>query len=1042
MGSQFDKQEAEIQRLKKELLFYSAYDTFIKKSTDLFCTFNDDWIIVLADFNFSALGYNVLQLNGASFTQVIAPSDSKATIDCIEEAKRTGSTATIINKTIHSSGCFYYYQWRFWYDTTTNLFHAYAFDVNDFQVTKQKYLASDILLNDAQKLAKTGSWIFYLESEELIWSDELYAIFEIEKSTDDLYAAYLSRLALPDLELLNKKLETLLKTKEPYEIEHQIHFPNLRHKWIFGTGLPILDESNNIIGCKGIAQDITKNKEIEFLLKTKVAQDNEKAIKELEEKSNSKFRNYVENAPDGVFVTNEKGRFFEVNPAASKITGFSIEELLTMSTKDFQKPGNSEEFYQIVQELMGLGSIKKELQFIHKDGSLRWWSLDAVKLSETSYLGFVKDITDRKKIEKEVQESEERYRVLVKQMIDAIVISTTDGQILSVNENACKFSGYTEEELLTKSIYDFLSNDQVKIEPLQFEKLHMGLSVQSERKIVLNENKVLYVELISKLLYDGTVLTIVRDITERKAAEALLIESEKFLTETQQIANIGSFSIDLITNEWTRSKLLDAIFGIESSEAFNSYSWFALVHSDHKEIMYKYIMEEILDKKTPFDKEYKIIRAHDGEERWLHGKGSLKLDKKGQPYVLVGTIRDVTERKILDLELNKAKEKAEEANKAKTEFLANMSHEIRTPLNGIIGFSDLLSATNLEKNQMEYMDIINESAITLMGIINDILDFSKIEAGKLELNIEEIDLYELVDQTIHLFKFQAQQKKIGLAVSIQDQVPRYIWADSLRLKQVLVNLINNAIKFTSFGQIHLDLKVIAIDDNRFFNVQFSVKDTGIGIKQNNQVKIFQSFVQEDATTSRQYGGTGLGLTISNQLLGLMKSELYVKSQYGEGSDFYFSVIFEKTNPTKIKTMQSLLEVEVQKEINCNCLKVLIVEDNSVNRFLAVTLIKRIIPNAVIEEAQNGEEAMVFINDALFDLILMDIQMPIMNGFETATEIRKLEQYKKVPIIALTAGILNGEREKCLEFGMSDYLSKPILSKDLQQMIQKWVSIKD
>lgn len=208
------------------------------------------------------------------------------------------------------------------------------------------------------------------------------------------------------------------------------------------------------------------------------------------------------------------------------------------------------------------------------------------------------------------------------------------------------------------------------------------------------------------------------------------------------------------------------------------------------------------------------------------------------------------------------------------------------------------------------------------------------------------------------------------------------------------------------------------------------------------MKIFQSFVKEDATTSRQYGGTGLGLTISNQLLGLMKSDLYVKSQYGEGSDFYFSVIFEKTNPTKIKTMQSLLEVEVQKEINCNFLKVLIVEDNSVNRFLAVTLIKRIIPNAVIEEAQNGEEAMVFINDALFDLILMDIQMPIMNGFETATEIRKLEQYKKVPIIALTAGILNGEREKCLEFGMSDYLSKPILSKDLQQMIQKWVSIKD
>lgn len=1042
MGSQFDNQESEIERLKKELLFYSAYDSFIKKSTDLFCTFNDEGTIALAGFNFSALGYNLARLEGAPFNQIIAPADAKATLDCIQEAKSTAKTTTIINKTMRSSGVGYYYQWRFWYDTTSNLFHAYAFDVNDFQVTKQKYLASDLLLNDAQKLAKTGSWVFYLGSEELIWSDELYSIFEIEKSTDDLYSLYLSHISLPDLELLNDKLNTLLKTKEPYEIEHQIHFSNHQSKWIFATAMPIFDESNNLIGLKGIAQDITKNKEIELLRKTKAAQDKEKVIRELEEKSNSKFRNYVENAPDGIFVTNEKGDFIEVNPAASKITGYSKEELLSMSTIDFADPESPENYFQVLNEVKYFGNNIKDLKFIHKNGSIRWWSLDAVKLSDTTFLGFVKDITDRKKIEREIQESEERYRVLVQQMLDAIVISTIEGRILSVNENACKITGYTENELLSKSIFDFVTDDELLINPFQFEKLYKGLSVQTERKVKLNADKILDVELNSKLLYDGTVLTIVRDITERKAAEALLIESEKFLTETQQIANIGTFTINLVTNEWTRSKLLDAIFGIEPSEAFNSYSWFAIVHPDHQEIMYKYITEEVMGKKTSFDKEYKIIRVHDGEERWLHGKGQLKINKDGEPYVLVGTIRDVTESKILDIELTKAKEKAEVANKAKTEFLANMSHEIRTPLNGIIGFSDLLSATDLDNNQREYMSTINASAMTLLGIINNILDFSKIEAGKLELNIEEIDLYELVHQTIHLFKILAQQKKIDLEVTIQNGVPRYIYADSLRLKQVLVNLINNAIKFTSFGQIHLDLKVIAVDDNRFFDVQFSVKDTGIGIKPKNQEKIFQSFVQEDATISRQFGGTGLGLTISNQLLALMNSELHLKSQHGEGSDFYFSIIFEKTNSHEVKTMQNPIEVVVQKEVNGDCLKVLIVEDNSVNRFLAVTLIKRIIPNAVIKEAQNGEEAMTFINDALFDLILMDIQMPIMNGFETATEIRKIEAYKNVPIIALTAGILNGEREKCLEFGMNDYLSKPILAKDLQQMIQKWVLIKD
>ena len=254
-------------------------------------------------------------------------------------------------------------------------------------------------------------------------------------------------------------------------------------------------------------------------------------------------------------------------------------------------------------------------------------------------------------------------------------------------------------------------------------------------------------------------------------------------------------------------------------------------------------------------------------------------------------------------------------------------------------------------------------------------------------------------------------------------------------------MINNALKFTSFGQINLDLKVVQVR-NQFHTIQFSVKDTGIGIKPKNQQKIFQSFVQEDATTSRQFGGSGLGLTISNQLLGLMKSELHLKSQQGEGSDFYFSITFEKINSLKMKPDEKTIEVEIQQELNGDNLSVLIVEDNSVNRFLAVTLIKRIVPNAEIIEAKNGEEAIAIINNQCFDIILMDIQMPIMNGYEAATEIRKIPKYQNVPIIALTAGILNGEREKCLEYGMNDYLSKPILAKDLQEMIQKWVLIKD
>jgi PAS domain S-box-containing protein len=639
-------------------------------------------------------------------------------------------------------------------------------------------------------------------------------------------------------------------------------------------------------------------------------------------------------------------------------------------------------------------------------------------------------------VEKE-KECDEKYRVLVKQMLDAIVVTTFDGQILSVNDNTCTISGFTEEELLTKSIYDFVFDDELLIKPFQYKKLRKGLSVQSERKVKRNDGTILYLEIRSKLLTNNTILSILRDVSHRKLAEILLIEKEQFLTETQQIASIGTYSIDLKNAKWSRSPLLDTLLGISSADSFDSHMWLDLVHPDFKQDLEHYIMDDVLTQKHPFDKEYKIIRPSDGKERWFHGKGSLKCDASGIPYVIVGTIRDITERKELEIALIKAKKKAEKANKTKSEFLANMSHEIRTPLNGIIGFSNLLSATNLDEHQVEYLKTINESAITLLGIINNILDFSKIEAGKFQLNIEQVDLYELVQQAIHLFKFQAQQKGVELSVTIHENVPCFVYADALRLKQVLVNLISNAIKFTFIGQIHVDIQVVGGFKESVFAIHFSVKDTGIGIKEKNQDKIFESFVQEDTTTSRVFGGTGLGLTICNQLLGLMGSELKVNSQVGVGSVFYFTVNLKEL-PNQTQNNYDTIVMEKTNEINWDDFKVLIVEDNKVNRYLAVTLTKKIFPNAIISEANDGDEAIQLAQNKIFDLILMDIQMPLKNGYEATAEIRKLPQYKNIPIIALTAGILNGEREKCIEFGMNDYLSKPILVQDFQQIIQKWI----
>jgi len=688
----------------------------------------------------------------------------------------------------------------------------------------------------------------------------------------------------------------------------------------------------------------------------------------------------------------------------------------------------------------------------------------------------LRDLSDA---EKALKESEEKFQLFVDFAYDCETWLGPDGNYVYVSPSCKRITGYSAEEFMRNS---HLSVDIVHPEDRESFEQHRNQhftekngSAHIDYRIITIKGETRWVSHMCQPVFGrkGEWLgrrASNRDITEHKMAEVMLSTSKEQLKFIIDNSSDVAYRRDLRIDRFDYlSPAIEEVtgFSIDEMYAFRTDDMTARVHPDDLNVV-PIKFKNLKEIKSVIEYRFK---CKDGMYRWLSDSFRILADSHGNPHYRIGVVRNITERKKMEedlrrskdeleqrvaertlwlqranealqyemmkhketaVELLKAKDAADAAVEAKAEFLANMSHEIRTPLNAVIGLTGILLNMDLKPDQKEYIETIRSSGDTLLAVINDILDFSKIDSGKMKLEYQPFDLQSCVEDSLDLVAQKAKEKGLNLAYRIENSAPSTIVGDPTRLRQILINLLSNAVKFTEQGSVEVFVTSEALDDGKC-NLHIAVRDSGIGIPQDKMDKIFQSFSQADMSTTRKYGGTGLGLAISKRLVEVMGGEIRVESVEGIGSTFHFTLPVDAYLGHLPKPEETLPQRKSDEHVN---LRILLAEDNTVNQKVMLHMLKYLGYRADI--AANGVEVLKAMELESYDLVLMDIQMPEMDGFETAQEIRR--RWPNGPmIIALTAYAMDGDREKCLCAGMDDYIAKPVKVDDLVALLNNVIS---
>ena len=786
--------------------------------------------------------------------------------------------------------------------------------------------------------------------------------------------------------------------------------------------------------------------------------------------SERKFRALFETMAQGVIYHDGMGKIIDANPAAEKILGFKLSQIQGRDSADpiwkaIHEDGSeySGPEHPAIKALATGQPVNGKIMGVyhHQEGKYHWIKVNATpefRQDEQQpyqvYSSF-EDVTKQIEMTQALEKSREQYFQLFENIQNGVVIyravdNGEDFQIIDINKAAENMERRNKNEVIGKlvtqafpGIRDFgLLKIFKKVWQTGQSGEHNAEYYHDHRISGWRNNRVYK-------LPSGEIVAVYEDYSEKKKAQE---ELERFKTISDQ-ALYGTCITDAEGTIIYINDYFAHIHGYERQAVVGKH--ISIFHTKEQLQCLKELTQHLLETKGVFPATETWHLRKDGKEFPMLMSGLVLQNYSGSKPMIATSAVDISDQKELEFtlkaqqeelkatneemeamneELIESEEQARKANQAKNEFLANMSHELRTPLNGIIGFSEIVKGTLLTEDQLRYMDIVLTSANHLLEIIGDILDFSRIEAGKYQLHPEKTQLRVLVEKMISILRYSTQEKGLSLVVDMSDDIPAYVQVDGSRLRQILLNLLSNAIKFTEKGKIVLTINRLKMQDDRV-RLLFSVTDTGIGIKQDDQEIIFRPFHQLDMSNTRAYGGTGLGLAISRDLLQKMNSTLKLKSIYGEGSEFSFELLLPYYEPKPVST-EDLDPAEPVNNCSYSGKKILIVEDNHINMEYVKTALSLFSKDLQIIEAHQGKEAYQQYLNHKPDLILMDIIMPKVDGYQATAMIR--QEDTTIPIVAMTAKAMKEDRQTCLEAGMNDYITKPVSLNQLNQILDKYL----